>query len=64
LVQFIVAQIDQIFMFCVGIWMTAAGFGYVMANPQPAWRAKLIRHFGWMGPLLLLLAVLLAVAKN
>jgi hypothetical protein len=61
--QFVASQIDQIFMFCAGIWMTAMGFGYVAVNTQQASRAKFVRHFRWMGPLLILISIVLALAK-
>ena len=61
--QFVASQIDQIFMFCAGIWMTAMGFGYVAVNTQQAPRAKFVWHFRWMGPLLILISIVLALAK-
>jgi hypothetical protein len=61
--QVIAGQIDQIFMFCAGIWMTAMGFGYVTVSTQQASRAKFVRHFRWMGPLLILISIVLALAK-
>ncbi|OHV77266.1 hypothetical protein [Rhizobium sp. LCM 4573] len=53
------AYIDQIIMFCAGIWMTAAGLGYMQVNTQVPWVAKVTRHFKWMGPLLTVLSILL-----
>lgn len=61
--QFVADQIDQIIMFCAGIWLTAMGFGYVTISTQQAWRAKFVRHFRWMGPLLILISIVLALAK-
>jgi hypothetical protein len=61
--QFVANQIDQIIMFCAGIWLTAMGFGYVTISTQQAWRAKFVRHFRWMGPLLILISIVLALAK-
>ncbi|PND21907.1 hypothetical protein CN934_07640 [Ensifer sp. MMN_5] len=46
------ANIDQIIMFGAGLWMTAAGFGFVQTNTQAPWLVQLTRHFRWMGPLL------------
>ncbi|MEI5681836.1 hypothetical protein G6N74_25945 [Mesorhizobium sp. CGMCC 1.15528] len=59
--------IDQIIMFCAGIWITAVGFGYLPlpgnATTQPPWVSTIAGHFKWMGPLLLAIAVVLAVFK-
>lgn len=60
--------IDQFIMLCAGIWMSGIGFG-LLASPfqaspgQSGWWEHLIRHFKWMGPLLVVIAVVLAVAK-
>lgn len=63
----VAAYIDEFIMFCVGLWMTAVGLGYLVlpGNPatQPAWVSKLAGHFKWMGPLLLFIAIVLAVAS-
>ncbi|WP_018428027.1 hypothetical protein [Hoeflea sp. 108] len=51
-------------MLCAGAWMTAVGFGYVDL-PTPAnqpWLGDLVRQFKWMGPLLILIAIVLGVA--
>lgn len=59
----IAAYIDEFIMFCAGAWMTAAGFGYVDL-PTPAnqpWLGNLVRQFKWMGPLLILIALILAI---
>ncbi|KKX32929.1 hypothetical protein [Rhizobium sp. LC145] len=53
------AYIDQIIMFCAGMWMTAAGLGYVKVNTQVPWVVKITRHFRWMGPLLIALSIIL-----
>ncbi|MDK1493139.1 hypothetical protein QN219_24355 [Sinorhizobium sp. 7-81] len=57
------AYIDQIIMVCAGFWMTAAGFGYVQTNTQVPWLAQLTRHFRWMGPLLIVIAIVLVFAS-
>ena len=58
------AYIDEFIMLCAGAWMTAVGFGYVDL-PTPAnqpWLGDLVRQFKWMGPLLILIAIVLGVA--
>lgn len=60
--------IDQFIMLCAGIWMSGIGFGLLafpfQASPgQSGWWEHLIRHFKWMGPLLVVIAIVLAVAK-
>lgn len=63
----IVAYIDEFIMFCGGLWMTAAGLGYLPlsgnAANQPHWVTTLVSHFKWMGPLLLAIAIALAIAS-
>jgi hypothetical protein len=58
----IAAYIDEIIMFCAGLWMALVGFGYL---PLPGYSAKppLVRYFKWMGPLLLVIAIVLAAAS-
>ncbi|MDR9758880.1 hypothetical protein RJJ37_04395 [Rhizobium redzepovicii] len=58
----IAAYIDEIIMFCAGLWMTSVGFGYL---PLPGYSANppLVRHFKWMGPILLVIAIVLAAAS-
>ncbi len=50
----IAAYIDEIIMFCAGLWMTSVGFGYVQLSGNPAtrspWVTTLSGHFKWMGP--------------
>jgi hypothetical protein len=64
----IAAYIDEFIMVCVGIWMTGVGFGFFASpfqappGPQPWWMT-VARHFKWMGPLLIVIAVVLAVAE-
>ncbi|MHC1548376.1 hypothetical protein [Phyllobacterium sp. K27] len=64
----IAAYIDELIMFCAGLWMTAVGFRY-LPFPTPsqgaknAWLASLVPHFKWMGPSLLVIAVVLAIAS-
>ncbi|TIU05191.1 MAG: hypothetical protein E5W39_11040 [Mesorhizobium sp.] len=64
----IAAYIDEFIMFCVGLWMSGIGYGFLqMPNqPQAGQRARLARlpsHFKWMGPLLLIISIVLAVAS-
>ncbi|MGI6853869.1 hypothetical protein [Mesorhizobium sp. 1B3] len=63
----IIDYIDQIIMFCAGVWVTAVGFGYLplpgKAAAQPPWVTVAAGHFKWMGPLLLVIAVALAIAR-
>jgi hypothetical protein len=54
-------------MFCAGLWMSGVGYGFLhLPNQsqvgQQAWWAQIPRHFKWMGPLLLVIAIVLAVA--
>ncbi len=60
--------IDEVIMICAGLWMTGVGFGF-LADPfqtrpgqQQAWWANFGTHFKWMGPLLMVIAVVLAFA--
>ncbi len=63
----IAAYIDEFIMFCAGLWMTAVGFGYLPlrgnAASQPHWVTTVAGHFKWMGPLLLAIAIALAMAS-
>jgi hypothetical protein len=64
----IAAYIDEFIMFCAGLWMSGVGYGFLqMPNPpqagQQAWLARLPNHFKWMGPLLLIISIVLAVAS-
>ena len=59
--------IDEFIMFCVGLWMTGVGFGLLQspfqARPgQQPWVLQVAKHFKWMGPLLILIAIVLAFA--
>lgn len=55
-IAMIAAYIDELIMFCAGLWMTAVGFRY-LSVPTPnqgtknAWVANLVTHFKWMGRL-------------
>jgi hypothetical protein len=58
--------IDALIMLAVGIYVSAVGFGFVPApgqsNPNaPAWARAAIKHFVWLGPLLVIIAIFLAV---
>jgi len=61
------AYIDEIIMFCAGLWMTAVGLGFLPlpgdVTKQPDWLLTIVGHFKWMGPLLLVIAVALAAAS-
>jgi hypothetical protein len=60
--------IDVIIMFCVGLWTTGVGYGYLPvpgkanAVPQKQWFARFGTLFKWCGPLLLVISVALAGA--
>jgi hypothetical protein len=65
----IAAYIDEFIMVCVGVWMSGVGFGFLQSpfqpppvGPQPWWMT-LVSHFKWMGPLLIAIAIVLAVAE-
>ena len=64
----IAAYIDEFIMICAGIWMSGVGSGYFQSpfqprpGPQPWWMT-VASHFKWMGPLLIVIAVVLAVAE-
>jgi hypothetical protein len=65
----IAAYIDEFIMFCAGLWMSGVGYGFLQkssqqpqASQQARW-AQIPRHFKWMGPLLLTIALVLAVAE-
>jgi hypothetical protein len=63
----IAANIDEIIMFGAGLWMTAVGLGFLSlpGDPakQPDWVPGVVGHFKWMGPLLLAIAIVLAIAS-
>ncbi|CDN58182.1 Hypothetical protein RG1141_PA13500 (plasmid) [Neorhizobium galegae bv. officinalis bv. officinalis str. HAMBI 1141] len=59
----IATYIDEFIMFCAGLWMTSLGFGYLSLSRNPAHKLPVVRHFRWMGPLLLVIAVILAIAS-
>lgn len=58
------AYIDQFIMFCGGVWMTVAGFGYVDLGVRQEWLKQLVRHFRWMGPLLIVISIILLFASR
>jgi hypothetical protein len=60
----IAAHIDEFIMLCAGVWMAAVAYGYVdlPMPPNQPWLGNLVRQFKWMGPLLMLIAIILAVA--
>jgi hypothetical protein len=39
------------------------GFGYLSLSRNPAHRPPVARHFKWMGPMLLMIALILAIAS-
>jgi hypothetical protein len=47
------AYIDQLIMFCAGVWMTAAGFGYFATGARQDWLVQIVGQFRWAGPLLI-----------
>lgn len=51
-------------MFCAGIWMTASGFRYLDIGARQDWMKQLVRHFRWMGPLLVLISIVLLFAPR
>lgn len=59
----IAAYIDEFIMFCAGLWMTCVGFGYLPLSKNRASQPPVVRHFRWMGPLLIVIAAVLAVAS-
>ncbi|CAN7573850.1 hypothetical protein HW571_05360 [Agrobacterium genomosp. 3] len=59
----IAAYIDEFIMFCAGLWMTAVGFGHLRLSKNPTQQLPVVRHFKWMGPLLLAIAIILAAAS-
>jgi len=64
----IAAYIDEFIMFCAGLWMTAAGFRYLSfptsnQGAENLWLANLVTHFRWVGRLLLVIAIVLAIAS-
>ncbi|MBP2557325.1 hypothetical protein J2T08_006250 [Neorhizobium galegae] len=59
----IAAYIDEFIMFCAGLWMTSVGFGYLQSSKNLENRLPVVRHFKWMGPLLLAIAIVLAAAS-
>ena len=58
-------HIDEIIMLAAGAWMTLVGFGYLQLptgnGATPPWARTLAGHFNWMGPLLVAIALLLAI---
>ncbi|MDM7852358.1 hypothetical protein QUF18_15170 [Pseudochrobactrum kiredjianiae] len=56
------AYIDQIIMFFAGVWMTATGFGFLRLGEQQEWQQQLVRHFRWMGLLLIAISIILLFA--
>jgi len=61
--------IDDLIMLCVGAWATAVGFGYLqmpVRDPlaRQQWQARFGTMFKWIGPILIVIAVVLAVSKG
>ncbi|MBO0131776.1 MULTISPECIES: hypothetical protein [Agrobacterium tumefaciens complex] len=59
----IAAYIDEFIMFCAGLWMTAVGFGYLPLSKNPRQQLPVVRHFKWMGPMLIGIAIILTAAS-
>ncbi|KAA3499413.1 hypothetical protein DXM27_19930 [Rhizobium rhizogenes] len=59
----IAAYIDEFIMFCAGLWMTAVGFGYLPLSKNPTQQLPVVRHFKWMGPMLIGIAIILTAAS-
>lgn len=65
----VAAYIDEIIMAVVAVWMTGVGFGWFASpfHPRPGqqqgWWTNIDKHFRWMGPLLLAIAIVLAFAE-
>jgi len=59
----IAAYIDEFIMFCAGLWMTLVGFGYLALSKNRAYQPRVVRHFKWMGPMLIGIAIILAIAS-
>jgi hypothetical protein len=62
------AYIDQIIMFMVGAWATGVGYGFLPAlgkdeGAKEQWKAKFGKLFKIIGPLLMVIALALAVAE-
>lgn len=59
----IASYIDEFIMLCVGLWMTLVGFGYLALSKNPAYQPRVAHHFKWMGPMLIVIAIILAIAS-
>ncbi|CUX41897.1 hypothetical protein [Agrobacterium deltaense] len=59
----IAAYIDELIMFCAGLWMTCVGFGYLPLSKNMVSQPPVVRHFRWMGSLLIVIAAVLAAAS-
>ena len=59
----IAAYIDEFIMFCAGLWMTAVGLGYLPLSKNSTQQLPVVRHFKWMGPMLIGIAIILAAAS-
>lgn len=60
------AYIDQIIMFLVGVWATGVGYGFLPAlgkdaAAQEQWKARFGKLFKFIGPALIVIALVLAV---
>ena len=56
------AHIDQLIMFGAGVWMTAAGFGYLDVGARQDWLIRIIGQFRWAGPPLIVFSIILLFA--
>lgn len=59
-----VQYIDQVIMFAAGIWMSLVGFRHIKFDSHKERFNHLVRQFKWMGPLLVLIAVVLVFAPR
>ena len=56
------AYFDKLITLVAGIWITVTGFRQPVLPPEDGWRRTLISkmhpHFRWMGPLLIIVALI------
>lgn len=60
------AYIDKLFTLVAGIWVTVTGFREPKLPAEDGWRrtmiVKMTPHFRWMGPLLIIVALVQMLA--